>query len=342
MPQPPTGTRRWRPRRSNLTVIQLQAPGRIENSQIGVFLAYASDRGRALIDRRLYLPERTWCADDERRSLAGVPDAVGFATKARLALEMIAAALDAGLSTSWVTGDEVYGQDPDLRAGLEARGIGYVLAAARTTLVRINQDRTPVTVEKAVDCLPATACHRQSAGAGAKGPRYYDWAWVEVGADCHHHLLVRRNTATGELAFYLCWSPQQAPLSDLVRVAGIRWCIEECFQAAKGQVGLDQYQVRHWTSWHRHITLAMLALAFLASLAANARPNIPAEANRAARSTEPIDLTVPEIRHLIAGLFPAPAASPATLLNWSNWRRTHQATARRSHYRRRLAEPPAT
>ncbi|MFY4718639.1 IS701 family transposase [Streptomyces sp. LaBMicrA B280] len=279
--------------------------GRIENSQIGVFLAYASARGRALIDRRLYLPEHTWCADDERRSLAGVPDAVEFATKPRLALEMIAAALDAGLSTSWVTGDEVYGQDPDLRAGLEARGIGYVLATARTTRVRINQDRTSVPAEKAIGCLSTTAAwHRQSAGAGAKGPRYYDWAWVEIGTDGHHHLLVRRNTATGELAFYLCWSPRHVALSDLVRVAGIRWCIEECFQAAKGQVGLDQYQVRHWTSWHRHITL-------------------------------------PEIRHLIAGLFPTPL-SPATLLSWSNWRRSHQVTARHSPYRRRIAEPRTT
>ncbi|MEU6461118.1 hypothetical protein [Streptomyces sp. NPDC046976] len=208
--------------------------------------------------------------------------------------------------------------------------------------MRINQDRTSVPAEKAIGCLSTTAAwHRQSAGAGAKGPRYYDWAWVEIGTDGHHHLLVRRNTATGELAFYLCWSPRHVALSDLVRVAGIRWCIEECFQAAKGQVGLDQHQVRHWTSWHRHITLAMLALAFLASVAANTRPNIPAEANRAARSTDPIDLTVPEIRHLIAGLFPTPV-SPATLLSWSNWRRSHQVTARRSHYRRRIAEPRTT
>lgn len=307
-----------------------------------MFLAYASSKGRALIDRRLYLPEHTWCADDERRSTAGVPEAMGFATKPRLALEMITAALDAGLRTSWVTGDEVYGQDHDLRAGLETRGIGYVLAVARTTRVRINQGRTPVTVEKAVGCLPVAAWHRQSAGSGAKGPRYYDWVWVEIGTDGgQHHLLVRRNPSTGELAFYLCWSPHQVALSDLVRVAGIRWCIEECFQAAKGQVGLDHYQVRHWTSWHRHITLAMLALAFLASVAACARPKNPGDGNRAARSDAPIDLTVPEIRHLIAGLFPAPARSPAKLLNWSNWRRSHQATARRSHYQRRLAEREA-
>jgi SRSO17 transposase len=103
---------------------------------------------------------------------------------------------------------------------------------------------------------------RFSAGAGAKGPRYHDWAWIEIGADGHRHLLIRRNPSSGELAFYLCWSPQRMPLSELVRVAGSRWCIEECFQAAKSQVGLDHYQVRHWTAWHRHITLAMPALAF--------------------------------------------------------------------------------
>ncbi|MDH6580525.1 hypothetical protein P3T29_006217 [Kitasatospora sp. MAP5-34] len=128
------------------------------------------------------------------------------------------------------------------------------------------------------------------------------------------------------------------PLSELVRVAGTRWCIEECFQAAKGQVGLDHYQVRHWTAWYRHITLAMLALAFLTVLAADATPSRPAQPNRPARSSDPIDLTVPEIRHLLGVLLNPPSTSPRRLLHWSNWRRCHQATARRSHYRRRLAD----
>lgn len=134
------------------------------------------------------------------------------------------------------------------------------------------QGRTAARADAVADRLPASAWHRQSAGAGAKGPRYYDWAWTEIGADGHRHLLIRRNPSSDELAFYLCWSPKRMPLSELVRVAGTRWCIEECFQAAKGQVGLDHYQVRHWTAWHRHITLAMLALAFLAALAADATP----------------------------------------------------------------------
>ncbi|MFD5299399.1 IS701 family transposase [Streptomyces mutabilis] len=313
--------------------------GRIENSQVGVFLAYASSRGRALIDRRLYLPDTSWSRDAERRTRAGVPDWVEFATKPTLAGQMIAAALDAGIGASWVTGDEAYGQDPGLRALLESRRTGYVLAVACSTRVRINQGRTATRADVVADRLPASAWHRQSAGAGAKGPRYYDWAWIEIGADGHRHLLVRRNPSSGERAFYLCWSPKRMPLSELVRVAGTRWCIEECFQAAKGQVGLDHYQVRHWTAWHRHIPLAMLALAFLAALAADATPVRTAHPNRPGRSPDPIDLTVPEIRHLLGTLLSPPNTSPRRLLHWSNWRRTHQATARRSHYQRRLAAP---
>ncbi len=315
--------------------------GRIENSQVGVFLAYATGRGRALVDRRLYLPEQSWCSDPERSRAAGIPDEVRFATKPRLAWEMIAAALDAGVEAPWVTGDEAYGQDPQLRAALEARGTGYVLAVACSTRVRINQGRTSVRADTVAERLPATAWQRQSAGPGAKGPRYYDWAWIHIGAAEHRHLLIRRNRTSGELAFYLCWSPTTAPLPELVRVAGVRWSVEECFQAAKSQVGLDHYQVRHWTSWHRHITLAMLALVFLATVAADAAPKRPADPHHSARSSEPISLTVPEIRHLLTAVFGQPALSAARLLHWSIWRRRHQATARHSHYRRRSADEPA-
>lgn len=302
-----------------------------------MFLACASSRGRALIDRRLYLPERAWCQDAERRTRAGVPDQAEFATKPVLAGQMIEAALDAGISASWVTADEAYGQDASLRDLLESRRISYVLAVACSTRVRINQGRTAIRADAVADRLPASAWHRQSAGAGAKGPRYYDWAWIETGTDGHRHVLIRRNPTSGELAYYLCSSPGQVPLSELVRVAGTRWCIEECFQAAKGQVGLDHYQVRHWTAWHRHITLAMLALAFLTALAADATLTTTAQPNRPARRTDQIDLTVPEIRHLLGALLNPPTMSPNRLLHWSNWRRHHQATARRSHYRRRLA-----
>ncbi len=145
--------------------------GRIENSQAGVFLALATERGRALIDRRLYLPEHSWSTDPGRRHAAGIPDEVRFATKPRLAAEMIAAALDAGITTSWLTGDEAYGQDPRLRAALEARDLGYVMAVACSTRVRINHGRTPVRADVLVRRLPATAWQRHSAGARAKGAR---------------------------------------------------------------------------------------------------------------------------------------------------------------------------
>ncbi|MEU1854357.1 transposase [Streptomyces sp. NPDC019990] len=190
-------------------------------TQIGVFLAYATRRGRALIDRRLYLPEHSWCTDPERRRAAGIPDEVAFATKPRLAGEMIAAALDGGITASWVTGDEAYGQDPQLRTALEERGIGYVLAVAGSIRVRINHGRTPIRADTVAGRLPSTAWHRQSAGNGAKGPRFYDWAWIHVGTGSHRHLVIRRNRSTGELAFCLCWAPAKVPLSELVRVAGV-------------------------------------------------------------------------------------------------------------------------
>lgn len=238
---------------------------------------------------------------------------------------------------------------PVRREGCLVPGLPHwpdVLAVARRTHVRINHGRTPVRADTVTGRLPASAWHRHSAGAGAKGLRYYDWAWVEANDDPHRHLLVRRNSRSGELAFYLCWSPNQVSLSELVRVAGRRSCAEECFQAAKGQVGLDQYQVRHWTAWHRHVTLAMFALGFLAALAADTAPAGEAQPIRPAWGTGPIDLTVPEFRHLLAALLIRPRASPMRLLHWSSWRGHHQATAGRSHYRRQLltfcAPPPGS
>ena len=241
-----------------------------------------------------------------------------FATKPRLAWEMIDAALDAGMEAPWVTGDEAYRQDTQLRAALETRRTGYVLAVARSVRVRINSGRTPIRADTVADRLPDAAWHRQSAGNGE-----------------HRHLLIRRNLATRELAFYLCWSPTAVPLAELVRVAGTRWSVEESFQAAKGQVGLDHYQVRNWTSWHRHVTLAMLALAFLAAVAADAAPGRSPEPDHHSWVSNPISLTVPEIHHLFSAVLNPPVVSPARLLHWSNWRRRHQATAKRSHYRRR-------
>jgi len=244
--------------------------GRIENCQIGVFLAYASTRGRALIDRELYVPKDSWCADRDRCRGAGIPDELGFATKPELARRMIERALDAGAPVGWVTGDEVYGGDPKLAAWLEGRRIAYVLAVACDH--RVPTAAGKMRADALAACVPKRGWQRMSCGDGAKGPRRYDWAIVDL-HDLHdprgRRLLIRRSISDpAELAYYLCYAPDDAPLRELVRVAGTRWAIEECFQAAKNEVGLDHYQVRLYHAWYRHITLAMLAHAWLAATAA--------------------------------------------------------------------------
>jgi SRSO17 transposase len=304
--------------------------GRIENAQIAVFLAYTSPAGRALIDRRLYLPRGSWCDDRDRCAAAGVPDQVGFATKPALATQMIGAALDAGVPASWVAADEVYGNDPNFRRFLQRRRVGYVVAVARDH--RVTAHGQPTRADLLAAGLPTTSWQRLSAGPGAKGPRYYDWAWIGIGAaDEHQWLLIRRHRRTGELAFYRCWAPTPVPLAILVRVAGSRWAVEECFQTAKTHTGLDHYQVRRWTPWHRFITLAMLALALLAVTTAGA-------SSRSADPTrqDPIALTIGEVRHLLAAVVLTPAGHLAHILRWSQWRRRVQARARQSHYKRRL------
>ncbi|WP_323373674.1 IS701 family transposase [Plantactinospora alkalitolerans] len=259
------------------------------------------------------------------------PDDVGFATKPALARQMIAAALDAGVPVGWVTGDEVYGADPGLRADLEHRGIGYVLAVGCDRRVHVNDGRTLIRVDDLADRIPTAEWQQHSCGPGAKGPRDYLWAWVTTATSPGEHrwLLIRRNRTTGELAFYLCWSPRLVPLHTLVTVDGSRWSVEELFQTGKGQVGLDHYQVRGWTGWHRFVTLAMLALAVLTILAATT-------AQQPDPDPEIIALTVAEIRRLLNAFVLALPLPPAHTLHWSSWRRTSQARARRSHYQRRL------
>ena len=236
--------------------------GRIENCQIRVFLGYASRHGHALIDRALYLPE-VWANDAARRSAAGVPENTVFATKPQLGRQMLISAFAADVPCRWVTGDSVYGADYALRRCIERGGRGYVLAV--TSRQRLGFK----TVADWLEDVPADAWQRLSAGEGAKGPRLYDWAWLPYGLEAacgwQKGLLIRRKLAhPGAFTFYLTLAPEAAGLSDLVRVAGTRWTIEACFEAAKGEVGLDQYEVRSWTGWHRHITLAMLAHAYLA------------------------------------------------------------------------------
>lgn len=312
--------------------------GRIENSQVAVFLAYASAAGRALIDRRLYLPA-SWAQERDRCAAADVPTDLAFATKPRLALDMVRDAVAAGVPAGWVTADEVYGNDPAFRAGVAALGLGYVLAVACDHHVTLSQGAIRTRVDHLAATLPTAAWQRYSAGVGSKGPRWYAWAWINLAdtAGSGQTLLIRRNTTTGELAFYRCWTPTPASLTMLVRVAGIRWCVEESFQAAKGQVGLDHYQVRGWRPWHRFITLAMLALAILATLTAATAPHADPDPHRYARQRTPIALTTSEIRRLLNAMITKPVHSLGHLLHWSNWRRHHQASARRAHCRRRLA-----
>ena len=242
--------------------------GRIENCQIGVFLGYASQHGHALIDRALYLPE-VWTNDPGQRGAAGVPESTVFATKPQLGRQMLERAFAAGVRCRWVTGDSVYGADYALRRCIEKSGRDYVLAV--TSRQRLGFK----TVADWLEDVPGNGWQRLSAGDGAKGPRLYDWAWLPYGSDAasgrQKGLLIRRKLAQPEaFTFYLTLAPDTAELSDLVRVAGTRWTIEACFEAAKGEVGLDQYEVRSWTGWHRHITLAMLAHAYLAVIRAAA------------------------------------------------------------------------
>jgi SRSO17 transposase len=236
--------------------------GRIENCQIGVFLGYASRHGHALIDRALYLPE-VWANDPARRDAAGVPVETVFATKPQLGRQMLSRAFAAGVPCRWVTGDSVYGADYALRRSIEKSGRGYVLAVTRRQRLGFKA------VADWLEDVPASGWQRLSAGEGAKGPRLYDWAWLPQGSDAaggwQKGLLIRRKLAQPEaFTFYLTLAPEAAGLADLVRVAGTRGTIEASFEAAKGEVGLDQYEVRSWTGWHRHITLAMLAHAWLA------------------------------------------------------------------------------
>jgi SRSO17 transposase len=249
--------------------------GRIENCQVGVFLAYASGRGRALVDRELYLPKE-WTTDVDRRAEAHVPDQVSFQTKPQLAQQLLERALAAGVPAGWVTADEVYGADARLRAFLEERDLAYVLAVKATQPVWTAGEQGPAEVpaRQLVARLPARVWRRLSAGDGAKGPRVYDWARVALTRPGWpgrgFWLLVRRRLSDGELAFYLCFGPARTLLAELVRVAGARWAVEECFQAAKDQVGLDHYQVRRYDAWYRHVTLVLVAQAFLAAVRAQA------------------------------------------------------------------------
>jgi SRSO17 transposase len=239
--------------------------GRRENCQIGVFLGYASAKGRTFLDRALYLPQ-DWVDDSERRQEAGVPEEVRFATKPELARGMLERAFVAGVPAAWVTGDEIYGDATDLRRWLEQHHHPYVFAVSCSAPIWHDgkQERTDTLVAS----LPAESWGTLSCGAGSQGERLYDWACIQLpyerASGMAHWLLARRNRSDPkEMAYFRAFGPAATALEELVRVAGMRWAIEESFEDAKGAVGLDQYEVRTWTAWYRHITLALLAHAYL-------------------------------------------------------------------------------
>src|ERR671914_1567887 len=246
--------------------------GRIDNCQIGVFLAYASHLGHALLDRELYLP-KAWTEDPARCRQAGIPEDRRFATKPQLARHMLARALAAGVPAAWVTGDSIYGDDRRLRMWLESLPHAYVLAVSGKEYVWLGwQQRQVKTI---LPALPADGWERLSAGDGAKGPRWCDWCWLPLADPLEptwrRWLLVRRSVSDPtDLAAYAVFAPQDTLLEQVVRVAGARWTIESCFEAGKGEVGLAHDEVRSWTGWYRHITLAMWALALLTVLRAGA------------------------------------------------------------------------
>lgn len=243
--------------------------GRIENCQLGVFLTYVSPRGRALIDRELYLPA-SWTEDRQRCGEAGIDDTVEFATKPELARRMLERLLDTGTDLEWFTADEAYGDNPGLRTWCEHAGLNYVMAIScdhhfDTPAGKIRADRLAATA-------PRNGWQRLSAGIGSKGHRLYDWLLIDPAPPGGQQLLIRRSISKpAELAYYICHSTYPAPVAELVRVAGSRWAVEETFQFAKNETGLDHYQVRKYHAWYRHITLSMLAAAFLAITACTER-----------------------------------------------------------------------
>jgi SRSO17 transposase len=265
--------------------------GRVENCQLGVFLAYAApDGSRALIDRELYLPE-SWTGDRDRCRQAGIGDDVEFATKPELARKMLERAVAAGVPFAWFTADEAYGQNPGLRDWLEENQISYVMAVPVSEPCATGAGR--FRADELAARVPDHGWQALSCGDGSKGPRLYDWALIGL-AGAGRHLLVRRSltpNAKGELelAFFLCSAPPGTTLAELAAVAGARWAIEDCFAEAKNETGLDHYQVRRYRAWYRHITLSMLAHAFLAvtAAAANRAPALPPVAGGTSKKGTP-------------------------------------------------------
>jgi len=318
--------------------------GQIENCQVGVFLAYASPKGHALIDRELYLP-LSWLEDRERCREAGIADSVHFQTKCELAQKMIERIWQAHIPISWVVADTVYGSNLDLRGFLEACGYAYVLAVACDEPVGIQTPDGRRWVEAAeVEQLVVHAqdWQRLSMSEGTKGPRLFDWVCVPIlhhwEDDGRHWLLIRRSPSDpSQKTYYFVFAPKGTTLQEMVEAIGARWHIEEDFETGK-DMGLDHYEVRSWIGWYRHVTLVMLAHAFAAVICAQEKARTTLEATLdATKPARPLlALTVSEVRHLLGQLvWPHPRAIKLVLA-WSWWRRCHRSCASYYHTKRRL------
>ena len=311
----------------------------MENCQVGVFLSYVTARGHGLLDRELYLPQ-DWCADAARRQAAHIPQHVSFLTKPELGQRMIRRVQAAGLPIGWVVADSVYGHSSQLREWLEEQHLPYALAVPCIEVVCV-QTRAGLLLRDVASIaeqgLRQRDWQRLSASLGSKGERLFDWARLPVvqggSVDGCHWLVIRRCLDDpGELAYYLVCAPDGTPLSLMVQAIGARWHIEEDLQASKA-LGLDQYEVRSWLGWYRHITLVLLASSLLVSLCLQAA-HLPDDLS-AGSSAALIALTPSEVQHLLAHLiFPAPTSVPL-IIAWSLFRRTHQYWAGYYHRRRR-------
>jgi len=325
--------------------------GQVENCQVGVFLTYVTAKGHTLIDRELYLP-LDWIEDAGRRQEVGIPQTVSFQTKPELAVQMLERLWQAQIPIAWVVADTVYGGNLDLRTWLEAHQYPYVLAVACNEPVGIL---TPDGRRRQVEVgeVEALLLHDQdwqrlSMSEGTKGPRLFDWACVPIlhrwEEDGRHWLLIRRSlTDPREKTYYFVFGPHGTTLQEMVKAIGARWHIEEDFETAK-DMGLDQYEVRSWVGWYRHITLVMLAHAFLTGICAQNIPlacpplavEAPATLDAAADARPLLALTVPEVRHLLGHLIWPPPSSVKLVLAWSWWRRWHRSCASYFHTKRRL------
>jgi SRSO17 transposase len=322
--------------------------GQVENCQVGVFLAYVTARGHTLVDRERYLPF-DWIKDHARCQAAYIPQSVRFRTKPELAVQRIERLWRAHIPLAWVVADTVYGSNLDLRTWLEAHAYPYVLAVAcdeRVGIVTPDGRRRRVEVGE-VEALVLHDQHwqRLSMSEGTKGPRLFDWAYVPMlhrwEDDGQHWFLMRRSlTDPREKAYYFVCGPQGTPLHEMVKAIGARWHSEEDFETTKA-MGLDQYEVRSWIGWYRHITLVMLAHAFVTVSGTQDKDHLSSPLPQASCDTLPqarplLPLTVPEVRHLLGSLIWPPPGSVKLGLSWSWWRRCHRSCASYFHTKRRL------